>query len=109
MTSAIMNFLFLFYMRLALQSCSCNLTKQAVERDSMAAQNQERTDVGADPDALGMAQEAVRAGILSQDVLDCLTSLNPKVLPNFMKLRYLMKHLHDLLKNAVFQVFLHTS
>ena len=77
----------------------------------MAAQNQERTDVGSDPDALQMAQEAVRAGILSQDVLDCLTSLNPQV-PNFMKLRYLVKHLHDLLKNdkeltlRVFQVFL---
>ena len=41
----------------------------------MAAQNQERTDVSSDPDALQMAQEAVimRAGILSQDVLDCLT------------------------------------
>ena len=77
----------------------------------MAAQNQQRTDVGSDQDALEMAQEAVRAGILSQDVLDFLTSLNPQV-PNFMKLRYLMKHLHDLLRNneeltlRVFQVFL---
>ena len=77
----------------------------------MAAQNQERTNVDSEPDVLEMAQEAVRIGILSQDVLDCLTSLNPQV-PNFMKVRYLTKHLHDLVKNdeeltlRVFQVFL---
>ena len=77
----------------------------------MAAQNQQRTENSSELDALKMAQEAVRAGILSQDVLDFLTSLNPQV-PKLMKMRYLMKHLHDLLKNneeltlRVFQVFL---
>ena len=71
---------------------------QSTRKYLMADQNQERTDVGSDPDALEMAQEAVRAGILSQDVLDFLTSLNTQV-PNFMKLRYLMRHLHDLLNN----------
>ena len=63
------------------------------------------------PDTLGLAEEAVRAGLISQDVLDHLTSLHPQV-PNSMKHRYLLKHMHDTLNaddelfTRVVQVFL---
>ena len=44
------------------------------------------------PDALGLAQDAVRAGLISQGVLDHLNSLQPQV-PNSIKLRYLLNQL----------------
>ena len=44
------------------------------------------------PDALGLAQDAVRAGLIGQGVLDHLNSLQPQV-PNSIKLRYLLNQL----------------
>ena len=51
-------------------------------------------DFETDPDALKLAQQTVRAGLVSQSVLDHLTSLQPQV-PNSMKLRYLLNQLHE--------------
>ena len=51
-----------------------------------------------EPDILALAKEAVRAGLINQDVLDHLTSLHPQV-PSSMKNRYFLMHVHDTLKN----------
>ena len=49
-------------------------------------------DFETDPDALKLAQEVKRAGLIGQNVLDHLTSLNTQV-PNSMMLTYLMVQL----------------
>ena len=45
-------------------------------------------------DTIALAREAVRAGLIKQDVLDHLTSLSPQV-PSSMKYRYLLMQLRE--------------
>ena len=64
-----------------------------------------------EPDVSELAQEAVKAGILAQEVLDHLISLHPQV-PNVVKIKYLVTQVHETLKKnqelflGVLQVFL---
>ena len=67
-----------------------------------------------EPDILTLAKEAVRAGLINQDVLDHLTSLDPQV-PSSMKHRYFLMHVHDTLKDngdllmEILRVFLQST
>lgn len=53
---------------------------------------------GPDLDSLALAREAVKAGLLCQDVLDHLTSLHSQV-HNSMKYRYLLMQLYNTINN----------
>ncbi len=53
--------------------------------------HQQEVAVNTELDTLALAQEAVRDGVMQQNVLDCHTSLPPQV-PNSMKHRYLLMH-----------------
>ena len=65
-------------------------------------------------DILALAKEAVRAGLINQDVLDHLTSLHPQV-PSSIKHRYFLMHVHDTLKDngdllmEILRVFLQST
>ena len=67
-----------------------------------------------EPDILALAKEAVRAGLINQDVLDHLTSLHPQV-PSSIKHRYFLMHVHDTLKDngdllmEILRVFLQST
>ena len=67
-----------------------------------------------EPDILALAKEAVRAGLINQDVLDHLTSLPPQV-PSSMKHRYFLMHVHGTLKDngdllmEILRVFLQST
>ena len=67
-----------------------------------------------EPDILALAKEAVRAGLINQDVLDHLTSLDPQV-PSSIKHRYFLMHVHDTLKHngdllmEILRVFLQST
>ena len=50
------------------------------------------------PDVLVLAEEASRAGLIGQDVLNHLMSLHPQV-PNSMKYRYFLMHVHQTIKD----------
>ena len=49
-------------------------------------------------DTLALAKEAVKVGLIKQEVLDHLASLHPEV-PNSMKHRYLLMQLHNVTRN----------
>ena len=51
----------------------------------------------AEADTIALAKKAVRAGVIKQDVLDHLTSLQPQV-PSSMKHRYLLQHLKEVIR-----------
>ena len=59
----------------------------------MEMQQGELTTHSTDP--LDLAREAVKAGLVHQDVLDHLTSLDPKV-PSSLKHRYLLTHTRNI-------------
>ena len=69
---------------------------------------EEPTPYSAGADTIALAREAVRAGLIKQDVLDHLTSLHPQV-PSSMKYRYLLLELHKEVKKdeKLFMKMLH--
>ena len=75
-----------------------------VEPDNIAsiielAHQEDLATYCADSDIIAIAQEAVGAGIINQDVLDHLTSLHSEV-PNSMKHRYLFRHIFKATKES---------
>ena len=61
-------------------------------------QGEQTTQSIENPDPLDLARKAVKAGLIHQDVLDHLTSLDPKV-PSSLKHRYLLTHIQNTVKD----------
>ena len=65
-----------------------------------ASQEEPTPYCSAEADTIALAKKAVRAGVIKQDVLDHLTSLQPQV-PSSMKHRYLLQHLKELIRDNI--------